>query len=172
MKKINTYIQEKLVINKDIKSSKDIKFSTFCHELYLHDSPLNHDDLEELYDLYLNDCDKIIEKNFDGELVSTNFELMFMSAAMLNADDQDWTSLPDLGYKDYPGDNNPYDYSWFEEEDSNGKTVLEVMQDLYHNDKKDPTFLKMFQTIYLAIDDYCTDYEATIDGIWEFQTKM
>ena len=46
------------------------------------------------------------------------------------------------------------------------------MQDLYHNDKKDPTFLKMFQTIYWAIDDYCTDYEATIDGICELQDKI
>ena len=171
MKHLIDSIQEKLVINKHSKAKQN-DFDIFCKTLKLKDKNPDSEKLKKLFELYLNDCDKIIEKNFDGELASTNFELMFMSAAMLNADDQDWTSLPDLGYKDYPGYHNPYDYSWFEEEDSNGKTVLEVMQDLYHNDKKDPTFLKMFQTIYFTIDDYCKNYEKAIDGICELQDKI
>ena len=171
MKQLNLYINEKLIINKDIKSSKDTKFSTFCHELYLYDSPNNHKELEELYDLFKNDCDGIIEKEFDGNLISTNFELIFMCVVMLLDDDLHYTNLEQLGTTRYKGSNNPYDFSWFEEENKDGDTVLDTIQDLYMK-PSNQKFANMFERMYEIIKKTCTSYKNAIDGIWELQDKI
>ena len=173
MKQLNSYINEKLIIKKDSKLKNSIiSFSTFCHELYLHDSPLNHDDLEELYDLYKNDCENVIGKEFDGNLISTNFELIFMCAAMLLDDDLHDCNLEKLGTSEYNGSNNPYDFSWFEEEDKDGVTVLDTIHNLYETPRYISNFIDMFMTIYGIIKKTCTSYKHAIDGIWELQTKI
>ena len=172
MKQLNSYINEKLIIKKDSKLKNFISFSTFCHELYLHDSPLNHDDLEELYDLFKNDCDGIIEKEFDGNLISTNFELIFMCVVMLLDDDLDYTHLEQLGTTGYNGTNNPYDFSWFEEENKDGDTVLDTIQDLYNTPRYLSKFIDMFRRMYEIVEKTCTSYRHAIDGIWELQTKI
>lgn len=172
MKQLNSYINEKLIIKKDSKLKNSIiSFSMFCHELYLHDSPLNHDDLKELYDLFKNDCDGIIEKEFDGNLISTNFELIFMCVVMLLDDDLNYTHLEQLGLTKYNGTNNPYDFSWFEEENKYGDTVLDTIQDLYMK-PSNPKFANMFERMYKIIEKTCISYKNAIDGIWELQYKM
>ena len=154
MKKLIDSIQEKLVITKDTKE-KDNKFDIFFFLLlmdYKDSKKLN--DIKELYKLYLNDCDHIIEKNFDGQLISTNFELMFMLAAMIVDDDKSSAAIYTIGTRAYGGKNNPYDFSWFEEENSRGQTILEVMSSLYTvNDY----FKDTFKLIYLIIEKCCTD---------------
>lgn len=175
MKNIKQHIQEKLVINKHskVKSSNDnANFLTFCHELCLHDSPMNHKDLEELYGLYKNDCDGVIEKEFNGKLLSTNFELIFMCAAMLQADDIHYSHLIELGTYRYKGHYNPYDFSWFEETDKDGKSVLDIIHDLYNTPRYLSKFIDMFRRIYEIIGKTCTSYRHAIDGIWELHTKI
>lgn len=171
MKSLLNSIQEKLVITKDTKeksSNDNANFLTFCHELCLYDSPMNHKDLEELYDLYKNDCENVIGKEFNGKLLSTNFELIFMCAAMLNADDLYHSALLKLGKPSYTGQYDPYDFSWFEEENSNGETVLEVIQYLYG----ETNFLTLFNKVYNIIEKTCTSYRHAIDGIWELHAKL
>lgn len=171
MKLINNYIIEKLKISKDSKGI-DQNFKKFCHELYLNDSKNNHDDLEELYNLYKNDCENIIDKNFDGQLLSTNFELIFMIVVMLLDDDLHYSSLEKIGTTSYNGSNNPYDFSWFEEEDSNGRTVLEIMQDLYQTPKTNPRFIEIYLKIYETVSKACTSYKNAIEGIWELHDNI
>lgn len=171
MKSLLNSIQEKLVITKDTKekSSKGIvDFSMFCHELCLYDSPMNHKSLEELYDLYKNDCENVIGKEFNGELLSTNFELIFMCATMLNADDLSYSHFPTLGTSRYSGSYNPYDFSWFEVTDKHGISVLDTMHYLYG----ETNFLTLFNKIYKIIDRTCTSYRHAIDGIWKLHTKV
>ena len=175
MKTLLNIIQEKLVINKHskVKSDNDnADFLTFCHELCLHDSPLNHDDLEELYTLYKNDCEHIINKHFDGYLKSTNFELIFMCAAMLQADDIHYSHLIELGTSKYKGHYNPYDFSWFEETDRHGKSVLDTIHDMYNIPRYLSKFGDMFRRIYEIIGKTCTSYRHAVDGIWELHTKI
>lgn len=166
MKTLNEIISEKLILNKNTKEKNSI-FNKFCKTLYLDQNDKSkYDDIEKLYDLYKNDCNKIIEENFDGELISTNFELMFMVAAMLIEDQNIPTRILIMGTNIYKGKNNPYDYSWFEEEDSNGDTVLDVMGKLYSNNEK---FKDMFSFIYIVIQKCCTNYKNSIEGIWKLQ---
>lgn len=176
MKSLLNIVQEKLVITKDTKEKfydyETVNFSKFCHELCLYDSSMNHNDLKELYDLYRNDCEHIISNEFKGKLLSTNFELMFMCAAMLNADDLDYHLLIELGTHRYKGDYNPYDFSWFEETDKDGKSVLDTIHDLYMTPRYLSKFIDMFRRIYEIIKKTCTSYRHAVDGIWELHTKI
>lgn len=173
MKCLKDNILEKLIINKNSKLKNSIiSFSMFCHELYLHDSPLNHNDLEELYDLYKNDCNNIIGNKFNGKLLSTNFELMFMCTVMLLDDDLHYCHLEQLGTSKYNGSNNPYDFSWFEENDKDGKSVLDIIHNLYNTPRYISNFMDMFIRIYEIIEKTCISYGHAIDGIWELHTKI
>ena len=173
MKKLNSYINEKLIIKKDSKLKNSIiSFSMFCHELYLHDSPLNHDDLEELYDLFKNDCENVIGNKFNGKLLSTNFELIFMCVVMLLDDDLHYTNLEQLGTSRYKGFHNPYDFSWFEKEDQDGETILDTIHDLNNTPRYLSKFIDIFERMYEIIGKTCTSYRHAIDGIWELHTKI
>ncbi len=167
MKDLKDIIIERLHINKN--TGEDIEphlsLEKFCRLLYLN----NTKNTEELYDFYINDCDNIIIKNFDGGLLSTNFELMFMLAAMIIDDGFIPTVISKIGTKSYQGDNNPYDFSWFEVEDSNENTVLEIMGKLYESDKE---FSKIFRLIYNIIDIECISTKKAIDGIWDLQNHL
>ena len=149
MKQINKYILERLHITKNTGEDIEphVSLEKFCELLYLK----NTKNTEELYDFYINDCDDIISSNFDGKLFSTNFELMFMLAAMIVDDGFITTVISKIGTKLYNGKNDPYDFSWFEVEDSNENTVLEIMGKLYGSDKE---FSKIFRIIYNVINIY------------------
>lgn len=165
MKNLKDTILEKLIINKHSKV-KDDTLEKFCKVLYLDNKPANKRKIEILYKYYQNDCNKIIENNFDGSLISTNFELLFMLAVMLLDDNYNISYIRDIGWKSYKGKNNPYDFSWFEEEDGGDNTVLEVIQQLWVDNKD---FYDIFSDIYMWTKDTCFDYKSAIDGIWSLQ---
>ena len=164
MKNLKETILEKLVFNKHTKS-KDYNFNIFCKELQFD----NNENIKKLYELYLYDCDNIIGTKFNGELISTNFELMFMLVAMMVDDDELPSSIYRIGTKIYNGKNNPYDFSWFEVEDSNERTVLDIMSELYGLNKY---FSDTFNFIYKIIKYECKDTKKAIDGIWILCEKI
>ena len=160
MKKIYNYIQEKLVINKDSKI-KNNQYEKFCDVLKLDKK---NDGSKHLYELYQTDCDKIIGNNITSEQrMSTDFELIYMLAIMLLDDNYTRSEILNLGYTIYKGNNNPYDYSWFEEENNKGETVLDIIQNLYRSNNK---FEEIFNKIYWYADDACLNKHESIDGIW------
>jgi hypothetical protein len=152
---------------KNIKSQNEIKFERFCKGLHLN---ANNKNAQKLFDYFKNDCDHVIGDNLEDEQrLSTDFELIYMVAAMLNSDSQESNYIYNIGFKDYKGKQNPYDFSWFEEENANGKTVLEIMQDLYSSNKK---FRDIFDDVYVCINKSCENYENTIDDIWNLQNIL
>ena len=128
---------------------------------------------KEIHDKYLNMNFLEMDKDFANDLVSasaTQFELIFMLCAMLVQDKMLISHFTQLGTKGYKfilhGTNNPYDYSWFEEEieDEDGNTwdILEYIQEQY---KKRKDVEKNIQDAF----NFCK--EAKIDDpdkIWNF----
>ena len=146
MKTLNTIIQEKLKINSKSKVSsltKDIA-------KYLG---ISETDAEVIESKYLHkeyfDLDEIYKK----DLLASQFELVFLLAAMLiddNAKVDDIERLGTVGYRKDIGHSNPYDYSWYEEpfsdQDNDYEDVLEYIQEQYkHNDD----FNKLFKEVYI-----------------------
>ena len=173
MKYLKDVIIEKLIINKDSKL-KDYNFDNFCKALYLGTTNDKENYAAEcLYDEYKKDCDNIIDNNFDGKLFSTNFELLFMLVVMLLDDQYSPTGIKTIGTKYYTNHfgnkNNPYDFSWFEVENSKNTTVLEVIQNLYESNKN---FKKYFEQLYNWTSISCKDYQKAIDGIWILCDKI
>lgn len=120
MKQLSNYIAEKLILNKD----------TFKQDPEM----INDQMVEKFEDLFSEkfNIPKVIagawykyyysikpEKFFgvDGSgWCCTPLELLYMLAAMLIDDELSYTYYNKIMLSSYPGDNNPYDYSWFEEE--------------------------------------------------------
>ena len=156
---INEYLS-----TKSIKTPEQIDFETFCKCLYLKQQS---DQAKRLFNIFKNDCDRVIGDNLEeDQRIATDFELIFMLAAMLNCDGQEPQRIYNIGLKNYKGMENPYNYSWFEEENSNGKDVLEIMQDLYSSDKR---FREMFDEVYYDISNGCENCGKAIDGVWDLQ---
>lgn len=159
MENLNIYIVEKLIINKNIINQK---FSLFCETLFLDKSK---NESKFIYELYKNDCEHIIGDNITkNQRMSTDFELLYMICVMLLDDKNDIESINTLGFSNYNGHNNPYDFSWFEEENDDGNTVLDVIQELYDISSKTA---KIINNLYQLIKKSCTNYRKSIDGIWE-----
>lgn len=158
MKQITNYISEKLKINKNIKSL----FIQFCEQCALNEKdPVT----KELYDLYRANCNDVIgDKITDDQRVSSDSDLIFMTAALLLDDNKPAGQITRIGFKNYTGNNNPYDFSWFEEENEENQTVLQVMQKLYQTNDK---FHDMFDNIYAKLEIVTKDTKQLIDGIWE-----
>ena len=157
MNNIKQYIQEKLILNKTVKS----KYDKFCKILYLDNKK---SESKKLYELYQNDCEHIIGNNLtDDQRLSSDFDLLYMICVMLLSDELHIKEISSLGFKDYSGANNPYDFSWFEEENKDGNTTLEVIQQLYYNNYE---IKNMINNLYHLIEKSCTDYTNSIDGIW------
>ena len=127
---------------------------------------------KEIHDKYLNMNFLEMDKDYEKDLLASQFELIFMLCAMLIDDKQDkldpaFTNLGTKWYKQkLGGTHNPYDYSWFEEEfeDEDGNTwdTLEYIQEQY---KKRKDIAKNIQDAF----NFCK--EAKIDDpdtIWNF----
>ena len=113
MKLIIDYIKEGLKVNSKSKiNSPLIQIAKI----------LNIDEkyAEEIFDKYLNMNYLDLDKEQDKKLPCTQFELIFMLCAMLVQDKMLISHFTKLGLNGYKvilhGTNNPYDYSWFEEE--------------------------------------------------------
>lgn len=167
MKNINTYIVEKYKISKNSTT----KYTLFCDELCLNSKK---DSARELFEYYENDCENVIGDHItEDQRYATDFELIFMLAVMLLDDGYNWKMLQNIGYKGYPGKNNPYDYSWFEEENEDGDDVLTILKDLYDEDNIDgEKFSEMFDNVMEKIEDCCADTSKAISGIWGLNNEL
>jgi hypothetical protein len=71
-------------------------------------------------------------KQFMEENCSNSFDKLMMLAAMLVDDNKPESAIYDIGTEDYDGENNPYDYSWFEGEiKCADKTILDYVVEWY-----------------------------------------
>lgn len=102
-----------------------------------------------------------IEKTFipeevDKTMICTMSEAVLMLVCMLLDDEYGPDSIQYIGYRNYRGNNNPYDYSWFEEEiededsDYYGKDILDFFQTLYGENRD---FALYFNNVYYAIQE-------------------
>ena len=152
---------------KNIKTKDQLDYEAFCKTLYLKSETSQ---VKRLFKYFKNDCENVIGDNLEeNQRLATDFELIFMLVAMLNNDGQTPIDIYKIGLNNYKGDENPYDYSWFEEQNKNGKDVLEIMQDLYSSNKK---FRDMFCDVYYSIINGCENYENAIEGIWNLQNVL
>ena len=140
------------IINEKLKINSKSKVSSLTKDIakYLD---ISETDAEVIETKYLHkeyfDLDEIYKK----DLLASEFELVFLLAAMLvddNAKVDDIERLGTVGYKRNIGHSNPYDYSWYEEpfsdQDNDYEDVLEYIQEQYkHNDD----FNKSFKEVYI-----------------------
>ena len=167
MKELNNYILEKLHLSKTTKTV----YSKFCEGLYLD----KNESSRILYDKYFKtDCDNIIgNKLKDDQRLASDFEMIFMICVMLLDDNMGSNKIDFLGYNNYKtkfkGKNNPYDYSWFEEENDNGEDALMIIQQLYQDEKG---FEIVYEDMYKLIKDCCNDFHAAIEGIFNFYGEI
>jgi hypothetical protein len=146
MKTLINIINEKLKINSKSKVSSLTK--DIAKYLGISETDAEVIETKYLYKEYF-DLDKIYKK----DLLASEFELVFLLAAMLvddNAKVDDIERLGTVGYRKDIGHSNPYDYSWYEEpfsdQDNDYEDVLEYIQEQYkHNDN----FNKLFKEVYI-----------------------
>ena len=109
--------------------------------------------------IVFKDAYKIINAcDFEPEC-ATKWECLIMLAAMLADDDNPAKMVFDLGYKRYRqyGENNPYDFSWFEEPDD--------ILDCYHNElRSNETLMRLFKKMV----SICNFYDITPDTIYNY----
>ena len=163
MKNLNNYILEKLKINKD---SGDY-YGKFCRALKIKKSAY----ATQLFDYYNNPskCEDKLSPYFkDFELHSSCFDLIFMIAVMLIEDKKDASDILNIGYTSYDGNNDPYALLWFDEEDNNDNTVLNVLQNLY-KDTNNNWFKEYFDDFFDIVKK-CG--EISNDIVWILWDKM
>lgn len=120
MKQLSNYITEKLILNKNtfkqdpdmINDQKREKFEDLFSEKFNIPKMIAGAWYKYYYSVKP-------EKFFgvDGSgWCCTPLELLYMLAAMLIDDGLPYTYYNKIMLSSYPGDNNPFDYTWFEEE--------------------------------------------------------
>lgn len=156
MKNITEYITEKLVLNKDtFKNNYDKTMSRFIKK-----HKISQQDAEYFNKYYTEDPKKFFDPYAAGfdEFYASTLELLMMIAGCLIEDNLPVSEYDSLGYKGYKGKCNPYNFSWFDEENSNGNTILECIQKWIDDNYSE--FLEMYNT--------CKKYEITQDDAWDF----
>ena len=161
MKKLNLYIIEKLKVNSE---QAKVHYLNFCQALDIKDCS----EAEKLYEYYKKYYfeDSLIKLS-DSQRCSSDFELILMLCVMLIDDgytDPDY--IEEIGYKSYKGNNNPYDYSWFEDENEDGNDVLTIIQQ-YYNGSLD--FKKLFKDFFELVKKLKT---ITVDNVWDLTDNM
>lgn len=142
MIELSKYIIEKFKIN-----SKTAKKGNVLVKLF----NLDNDEADYLYQ-YWDPKEPLFK--FNDPLCSP-LESLLMLAFMLVDDNQDFNFYNELGYKDYKGKHNPYDYSWFEEEDEKGLDYLFVLEDWIKNNEDE--FKKIYDIVKKHKDDFSED---------------
>ena len=113
----------------------------------------------------------VLSKKLQDKMICTDFEALFMLAAMLVDDKNGPGDLPYLGtikYQRQFGHNNPYNYSWFEEwyDEDNDIDVLQQIKNEYSTNKK---VKDKFNEIY----DFCKENDITnSDAIFDFHDEV
>lgn len=140
------------IINEKLKINSKSKVSSLTKDIakYLD---ISETDAEVIETKYLHKEYFDLDEMYKKDLLASEFELVFLLAAMLvddNAKVDDIERLGTVGYKRNIGHSNPYDYSWYEEpfsdQDNDYEDVLEYIQEQYkHNDD----FNKSFKEVYI-----------------------
>ena len=141
---LSEYIIEKFKIN-----SKTAKQGNALVKLF----NLDNDEANYLYQ-YWDSKESLF--NFKDPLCSP-LESLLMLAFMLVDDNQDfkcWDILGTKAYKRLGGKNNPYDYSWFEEEDGDEKDYLQYVFDWISENEDE------FKKIYDIVKKHKKDFSG------------
>lgn len=163
MNNLKEYIVEKLKLSK--KSGKEYEYEKFCKALEIEQSKY----AAKLFDYYYNHKCDCLEGYFDKEqLVSTCFDLMLMLSVLLIEDNMLPEQILKIGTTAYKGKNNPYDMSWFTDENSKGQTVLEILKQLYIGNN-DHWFREYFGDFYSIVKN-CGNISD--DNAWVLWWKM
>lgn len=141
MKNLTEFLNEKLHVGNYKEENKTLK--SLCE--FFGSKP---EETKFLIEYWEKDNEDIFNK--EADYYSSALELLIMMAYMLIDDGNDIDKYSKLGLKSYKniGNNNPYDYSWFEGEDNNGNTILEICQN-WICDNKDK-----FEKIYNFVNKY------------------
>ncbi len=155
MKNITEYIKESIV-NEAIY---DENMSNFIKR---HN--ISQQDAEYFNKYYIEDPKKFFGKYAAGfdEFYASTLELLMYLAACLIDDDLPAKDYNTLGESGYRGIFNPYKISWFDEEDSNGNTVLECIQKWIDDNYSE--FNKMYKM--------CKKYKISNNDVWDFTEKL
>lgn len=151
MKALNKYVNEKLVLNKDTFKDKFIKEKEFSKEFNIP-----FDISKELFRKYYVNSEEFFGVKGSG-WCCTPLELLYMIAAMLIDDNLIYRYYKEIDLTTYPGKNDPFDYSWFEE-DNDPNVMKEVRIWIYKNELE----FSMLYDIILKYDSP-TDPEEVFD---------
>lgn len=152
MKNINEFILEKFKINSENVHSPEKNLAKLFN--------LDQDEAKYLYQFWDNE-NKLIK--FTNPVCSP-LEGLLMLAFMLVDDNMDfdtWDFLGTKSYKKLGGKNNPYDYSWFEEEDEKDQNLdylCAIGEWIKENTDE-------FKKIYEIVKKHKKDF--SFDKIWE-----
>ncbi len=167
MNNLKEYIIEKLSL--DSKKISDESLKKFMKALGIKKSDEYVLKLKHYCD---TDCDKQLEKDDyipKNMWNSFEFDALLMLAVMLLEDGYKAKDILNIGFKSYKGNNNPYDYSWFDEENDKNQTILELIQDAYHDSNK---FKQFFDNFYDLAGHIWELTGITPDDICDFFDKM
>ena len=136
MNNINKYIQEKLIINKNVNVYNKI-LSNLCD--FFGSTKDETKFLEKYFNIDEDECEELLNYKVEPELICSPGELFVMLAYMLIDDNLGCQYYSILGISKYKtkfkGKNNPYDYSWFEEQGwtNEDEDILMSCQDWIQN---------------------------------------
>ena len=96
---------------------------------------IDKDTAAYLYRIYRSDTDLFFGTDNNISWMIDPCIALLMIAAMLNDDGFSKDMYIDIGTRKYRGKRNPYNYSWFEEEDDSGQTALEIIKRWIRNNQ-------------------------------------
>lgn len=156
MKHIQNFIIEKFKLNsKTIETNKQNNKKNLITNL------------SKILNISYNQCEDICNKYYfvdpckffnlfdtdDDCLLCTPLEALLMIAVMLIDDYYPMHRYIDLGMMDYKGRNNPYDYSWFEENTDDGDFLDTVKKWIKNNQKEFSEIFKITEKSKLKKSD-------------------
>ena len=163
MNNLKEYIIEKLNLNS--KKISDESLKKFMKALGIKKSDEYVLKLKHYCD---TDCDKNLEKDdyiSKDMWNSFEFDALLMLAVMLLEDGYKAKDILNIGFKSYKGNNNPYDYSWFDG-DVRSDSVLELIQKAYDEDHD---FKKLWEDFFKTVEGVYKNTKMDIDEtIWHF----
>lgn len=101
-------------------------------------------------------------EQFEYEDAGATFDKLMLLAAMLVDDDMPEDAINDIGTEDYGGENNPYDYSWFDGEiKCTNKTMLDYVVEWYNAYDQNKRHFGRYYNLVKALG-------MTPDMVWDF----
>ena len=166
MNNLKEYIIEKLNLDSQKISNDSLK--KFMNALGIKKSDEHVLRLKHYCD---TDCNKYLEKdNYipEDQWCCTEFDALLMLAVMLLEDGNKAKDILNIGFTSYEGANNPYDFSWFDEENDKDETVLELIQNAY---KKNRDFKELWEDFFETVECVCKNTKIDVDTVWTWWEK-